>query len=84
MNTLELVAFFGTGACDPNKDLKQLLIGIALVAAWLGVVFLISELNKSDYSKTYKNTVGTLIILASLIGTAVAIGVTAISFACKG
>lgn len=84
MNTISSLAWLGTGQCDPNKDLKETLTILAVVAGWAIVVYLLRRLWKSDATKTLKVVVTTLAIAISICLTVFVYAISVIAFACSG
>lgn len=66
---MDYVAFFGTGPCDPNKDLKQNLVAIGVVVGWTILAKILGKLSKSDRTRTKKTVLSLLIVVMALIVT---------------
>lgn len=83
MNIVQSPAWIGTGLCDPDKDIKQALIALAIVAGWGIIIYLLNRLSKSKQSKSVKISVSILVILAAAAATFVIGAMTLIVFACS-
>ena len=64
-----LLAFFGTGECDPNKDLKQLLALLGFIAGWYIVFRILKRIASSNKSHTLKTVLKSLIVLTAIIAS---------------
>ena len=76
-------AFFGTGVCDPNKDMKQFLAFVAVVAGWTVIAYLLRRINASGKSKVVKISLLVLLITLGVIGTIVTFLATYLGLACS-
>lgn len=77
-------AFLGTGACDPNKDLKQLLAFIGVVAGWAILIFLVRKISKSKKSNAVKIALSVLLLTFAAVGTIIVFLATWLGLACRG
>lgn len=64
-------AFFGTGPCDPYKDIKQFGIFIAVLLCWAILISVIRGINSSDKPQATKSILSVTIVVVGLAGTAV-------------
>lgn len=80
---MNYLAFFGTGPCDPNKDLKQFLAFAGVVVGWALIVFLVRKLNRSSKSNGVKIAVSVLLISGGIVGSVFAFFATWLGLACS-
>ena len=63
-------AFIGTGACNENKTLIEVLVVVAVIAGWLTVAYIIRRINLSNKSTVFKSTITSLLIGGGILATA--------------
>lgn len=78
------MAFFGTGRCDPNKGLYELLAIVSVVVGWTIVIILIKKINHSCKSTIIRITASILLILAGVFGTFSMFLAVWLGLACSG
>lgn len=76
------LAFFGTGECDPNKDLKQLLAVAGFVLVWYVVYRLLRKISTLDKGSGLKIALKSLVIFLAAIGSIVLFLATWVGLAC--
>jgi hypothetical protein len=76
-------AFLGTGECDPNKGLKELLTFLGVVAGWVLFIFLLLRINHSNKSKIVKISLSVLLITVGIVGTLIAWFAAYVALACS-
>lgn len=81
---MQYVAFFGTGKCDPNKDLKQLLAILGFIAGWYIVLRIVRRVNASNHRNHVKITLKVIVVLLAIIGSIFLFLATWIGLACNG
>ena len=64
------LAFIGTGACNENKTLIEVLVVVAVIAGWLTVAYIIRRINLSNKSTVFKSTITSLLIGGGILATA--------------
>lgn len=75
-------AFFGTGQCDPNKDLKQFLAFVGLIVGWFIVSYLLRKIGALQGSKGLKIFLKSLVIALAVCGSVVLVLATWLGLAC--
>lgn len=80
---IQSFAWIGTGACDPNKNLKETLIALAVIVSWGVVIYLLTRLAKSKQPTAIKIGVSILAILAAGSATFVVHAFTVIAYSCS-
>lgn len=76
-------AWIGTGECDPNKKLYEMLIAAGVILSWFIIFVLMKKLGNTHKSKTLKIIVITLIVILGIAGTIATVGLTWIGLACS-
>lgn len=84
MSYMTNFAWLGTGACDPNKDLKETLVYIGIAIGWGVVVYLLVRVAKSKLPTAAKIGIIILALLAAGSATYIAYIITVIALACSG
>jgi hypothetical protein len=78
------LAFFGTGPCNPNKDLIQFLAFAGTLAGWVVIIYLIRKVNRSSKAPAFKISVSVLLITTGVIGSVMIFFATLLGLACSG
>ena len=76
-------AFIGTGQCDTNKDLKQLLAFFLFVIMWFVAVRSIRKVSSGDTTNKIKITVKTLIVTTGTLASILLLIAVWIGLACE-
>ena len=78
------LAWLGTGRCDPNKELMEMIITMSVLAGWAVIIYVLVKLLKSKKSSVMKVVVATLIVLTAAAITFGVYAATVIAYACSG
>lgn len=81
---MQQFAFLGTGPCNPNKNLKEVVTGLAVAIALLLLLFIARKINRANISPVLKTVSIVLITLIATLGTAATIFGTWVGLACSG
>lgn len=80
----ENLAFLGTGSCNENKTLIEILVVFAVIAGWAVILHVIRRINTSDKSVAFKSITISLLIGGGVFATALAAFSTWIGLTCSG
>lgn len=79
---MQYFAWFGTGECDPNKDLKQFLAFMAFVVGWFVAIRLLRKVESTNKSQATKVVSEILIVSLAIIGSILLFLATWLGLAC--